>query len=796
MKHMNLLKKKPSKKQIRSKEVSKQMKQRVIEKANPNAQASIKYTSQFEEGLMHIVENDYSKTYRLGELDYEVSTEDEQLDAVMGYAEGLNTLDKKSSYQLLVLNKRVDASLLDETLLPYEADKLDNYRQEMNEIITKQFQHDQRNFVIEKYATFTTRSASMKQANNQLDTIAKNFKNRFESNEVALQIDELDGQKRLEVMNSLLRPGSYFGTTYQDIGISGLSSKAFIVPSRIRFPNDKPYIRLGEYYAAIVYVKQYPKYLEDKLVRELCAIGNELAISIHARPYDMLEARKKIQTTQTLNNIAIQKQQKENFRTGISEDMISGEAKEIKDSTEKQLQEIKENGQKIFSGIFSVFVIEKSEQALEESIKAVQDVGNTWQVDFEVIEDYKEEALNTILPIGKPYLDVEMNYMRDLTTSNTATQIPFTNIELQSATGQYYGRNQRTNNMITVDRKKDLIAPTGLIFGTTGSGKGMATKWEIITAKLRYPEDRFIVVDPESEYIPLGKEFDGEILDISTGTQHHLNILDMVDRSLLDDEDKNKDLVKEKANLLSSLFESLLKSYTDEDASIIDRVTLETYASFEGKNDVPTLVDWYAILRNQPDPGAQTLAVKVETYCIGSQDIFAHKTNIDLTSDFIVFNSKKLDEKLKKFAMKVVLDQTWKQVVANQGKKTIRLYFDELQVNFTNEEEAAWFTNLWARIRKYGAIPTGITQNPSTLLDSPSGRKMISNTEFMIILRQKPMDLQRLAEIIHLTPKLIKYIGERIPQGTGLIYAGGVIVPFENPIPKNTQLFEIMNTDA
>ena len=146
--------------------------------------------------------------------------------------------------------------------------------------------------------------------------------------------------------------------------------------------------------------------------------------------------------------------------------------------------------------------------------------------------------------------------------------------------------------------------------------------------------------------------------------------------------------------------------------------------------------------------------------------------------------------------MKVILDTIWKQIVESQGKRTTRLYFDELQLNFDTESNAQWFMALWSRVRKYGAIPTGITQNVSTLLDSSAGRKMISNSEFLILLRQKIGDITRLQEVIHLTPKLIKYINDRAPQGTGLISAGGITVPFENPIPKNTQLFIMMNTDA
>lgn len=793
---MNLLKRKKSKKPIEYKQLDKKKKQRIQQQAHPTVQDTIKYTSQFEEGLMHIVGNEYSKMYQLGELDYEVSTEDEQLNTVISYAEGLNSLDKNSRYQLLVLNKPVKSNLLDETLLPYQADSLDNYREEINEIISKQYQHDQRNFIVEKYAIFSTTTQSMKQANRAIDTLAQNFKNRFDSNEVDLSVVPLKGQERLKIMASMLKPGAYFSTDYDDIAISGLSSKAFIVPNKISFPLNKEYIKLGKKHTAILYIRQYPKYLEDRLIKELCAIGIELAISIHAKPYDMIEARKNIQATQTLNNTAIQKQQKENFRSGIGEDMISGEVAEIKKSTTALMEEIKDNGQKLYSGLFAVSVVGDTVEELEEAIKSVQDVGHTWQVVFDVIEDYKEEALNTMLPIGKPYLDSELNYMRDMTTSNVVTQIPFSNVELQSPTGQFYGRNQRTHNMITVDRKKDLITPSGLFLGSSGSGKGMLTKSEIIIARLKFPDDRFIIVDPESEYLPIGRELGAEILDISTGTKNHLNILDMVDSRFLDDEDRNVDLVKEKANLLVSLFQSLLQEFTDTDAAIVDRVTRQTYDIFNGLGETPTLVDWDSLLRKQNDPDADKLATKLEPYTIGSQDIFAHKTNIDLNAKFIVFNIKNLDDRLKPFAMKVILDQIWKQVVAGQGKVTTRLYFDELQLNFDTEENAFWFSSLWSRIRKYGAITTGITQNVSTVLDSAAGRKMISNSEFIILLRQKPIDLERLKEVIRLTPKLLKYVGNRVPQGTGLISAGGIVVPFENPIPPDSQLFQIMNTDA
>ncbi|WP_242359021.1 VirB4-like conjugal transfer ATPase, CD1110 family [Lactococcus petauri] len=790
---MNLFQTKTQKKH---KNLIKKQKQRALKQAQPQAQDRIKYTSQYEEGLMHITGEEASKMFRLGDIEYEASPEEEQLDTVCTYAEALNTLDKNSRYQLLVLNKEVKSDVLNDFLLPYQGDGFDNYRAEINDIATKIYEKDQRNFEIQKYAIFTGKATSLEKANRLIDQTAKNYKSRFDVGEIPLDFTPLDGADRLEVMASMLRPKRAFTATYTDIALSGLNSKAFIVPNRFSFPKDKSYFRLGHLYASVLYIRQYPKYLEDCLIRELCASGHELAISIHGKPYPMAEARKMIQSKKTINNAALRKEYKANLKDGVPEDMISGEASEIKRSADELLADIKDNNQKYFSGIFSVMVVGGTQEALAQKVKDIKDIGDTYFVTFEEVYQYKEEALNTILPLGKPYLDVEMDYMRDMTTNNLATQVPFSNIELQSPTGIVYGRNQLTGGVITLDRLKDLPTPSGLIFGASGGGKGMTVKWSIIVSFLKYLKQRFIIVDPESEYLPLAKVFGWEVLDISTGTQHHINVLDLVDSRLLDQEDKNVDLIKEKANLLSSLFESLLKNYNDEEAGLVDRVTRLTYQRFEDETRMPTLVDWYEVLKEQPEDYAQRFAGKIEPYTVGSQDIFAHETNIDLNARGILFNIKNLDERMRPFAMKVILDQIWKQVVAGQNKVTTNLFFDELQLNFDTKDNAAWFTKLWSRVRKYGTVTTGITQNISVLLSSEEGRRMISNSDFITLLRQKPVDLQDLNAIVKIKPTLLKYVSEKAPQGSGLIYAGGTIVPFENFIPKATELFEIMNTDA
>lgn len=796
---MNLFKRKTSRKLTKA---QKNKKKRLVQQA-ATTQNTLKYTSNFESGLMHIIDDEYSKMFELGNLDYEVASEDDQLDIVVNYAEALNSLDKQSRYQLLVINKRIKSSLLENILLQPQSDAYDLYRSEINDIISSRFVHDQKNFETQRFAVFSTKAKTVKQADRQLNTLGKNYEKRFNDSDNNLSFKACTGVDRLKVMASLLRPGKHFSTTYRDIALSGLTSKSFIAPGRIVFMDDT--FKIDDKFGKIMYVRDYPENLEDRLIHDLCESGHELAISLHADPYDIVKAKKNLNTTQLLNKTDIAHQQKKNFKDGLSEDMVSGLASEVDKTTKDLAKEMKENGQRMFSGIFTVLLIEDSQESLKSAIRDVKDQAQALGVEFDDIYQMQEEALNTILPIGKPYLDVQKNYMRDMTTSNVATQIPFTNIELQSPTGKYYGQNQLSNNIITIDRKKDLNTPSGLIFGTSGSGKGMTTKWTLIydlltTIKRNVApgtkKEHCIIVDPENEYSPIGKVFGAEILDISSGTNHHLNILDMADSTMLDAEDRKVDLVKEKANLLVSLFESILKSFSDEEASMVDRVTRLTYQEFELVSRQPTLVDWYEILKQQPEEFAKHLAIKVEPYAIGSQDIFAHETNIDLSAPFIIFNIKHLDDRLKSFAMKVILDQVWKQIVSYQNKLTIHLYFDELQLNFDTETNAAWFFKLWSRIRKYGAVTTGITQNVGTLLEKSAGQKMISNSEFIVLLRQKLVDMEHLKRVVKIPLSLQKYAGEKVPKGTGLIYAGGNIVPFENQIPKKTKLFELMNTDA
>lgn len=755
-----------------------------------STQNSLNYQWLTPDGLMTITNDTYSKTYRLGDTSYITATDDERIDVIETNADIFNSLDIDNDLQLLILNRRVETTSLSAIRYDLTQDGYDDYREEYNHMIQERFSHDQNTFKVEKYLTITAQADQDHQARRILDDTANVIESQYSG--LGISFKEMDGLDRLMIFRKLLRRENFLDFTYEDIAISGLSTRDFIAPNYLKF--EKDYLRIDDAYARILYVKQYPTFLNDKLIKNILDTGIELAISLHAKPYDTADALKKIKTVKSSVRREMIKSQKAAAKAGYGSDLaVGGKAIETSRETEKWAEELQDNDQKMFSGVMTVYLIADSLEELNNYTEQVQRSVRKNTVELDKCYLYQEEALNTILPIGVPFINVKRRFMRDMTTSNLATQVPFTNVDLRSSSPRavYYGQNQLSKNPITLDRKKDLNTGSGAIFGISGSGKSVLAKGgEIIPTLLRHTEDQIIIVDPEAEYTDIGREFNAEVITIAPGSPHHFNLLDLPDKDKLQAEDS--DPIGQKANLLSTLFENIFSEVSDDEFAMIDRVTRKTYEAV----DKPTFKDWQRVLEEQPEDIAKALALKAEPYTMGSNDIFAHPTNVNMENRFIIFNLKQLSGKLKPFALLVIQDYIWNQVVNFQGKTTTWLYFDELQLYFKNKLQATFFTELYSRIRKYGALPTGITQNPETVLSTEEGRKLVANCEFLVLLKLKRTDLEALSQVTPLTPSLERFVLRPKAKGTGLIVAGDTIVPFENPIPKDTKLYQLVATDG
>lgn len=751
------------------------------EEVLPSTANTLSYQALYQNGLMQVKEDYFSQSYLLGDVNYQTVGLEDKGAIIEKYSDLINSLDDQTNFQLTIFNKRLNLEKFRQSVLYEEKeDGYDSYRKELNRMMNQNLDSGENNFSAVKLISFGRKDTNPKQAYRSLSQIGEYFKSGF--SEIDARFESLAGEERVNLLADMLRGENHLPFSYRDLTRSGQTTRHFIAPNLLDFKN-KNYLQINDRLLQIVYVRDYGMELGDQFIRDLMQGDLELIVSLHAQSSTKADAMKKLRTKKTLMESQKIGEQQKLARTGIYLEKVGHVLESNIDEAEELLKTMTETGDKLFQTVFLIGVFGQDEEELKQALDTIQQVAGSNDLMIDKLPYMQEAAFNSLLPFGCDFLE---GVSRSLLTSNVAVNSPWTSVDLQDRSGKYYGINQISSNIITIDRSL-LNTPSGLILGTSGAGKGMATKHEIITTKIKESGENteIIIVDPEAEYSVIGRAFGGEMIDIAPDSQTYLNVLD------LSEENMDEDPVKVKSEFLLSFIGKLLDRKMDgREKSIIDRVTRLTYQSFKE----PSLEEWVFVLSQQPEE-AQNLALDMELYVEGSLDIFSHKTNIQTGSNFLIYNVKKLGDELKQIALMVVFDQIWNRVVRNQklGKKTW-IYFDEMQLLLLDKYASDFFFKLWSRVRKYGASPTGITQNVETLLLDPNGRRIIANSEFMILLKQAKNDREELVQLLGLSKELEKYLVNP-EKGAGLIKAGSVVVPFKNKIPQGTQLFDIMSTD-
>ncbi|MCW0947592.1 VirB4-like conjugal transfer ATPase, CD1110 family [Streptococcus anginosus] len=748
----------------------------------PSTVNTIAYQGLFPNGLMQVSPNYFSQSYRLGDVNYQTVGLEDKGAIIEKYSDLINSLDDKTNFQLTLFNKKVNLEKFRKGVLyPLHEDGYDDYREELNRIMDTNLEAGENNFSTVKLISFGKADQTPKLAFRSLSQIGEYFKSGL--SEIDADFTLLQGEERVNQLADMLRGENHLPFSYRDLAISGKTTKHAIAPTMLSFKH-KNYLTMDERFLQIVYVRDYGMELGDKFIRDLMQSDLEVIISLHAKGATKSEAMTKLRTKKTLMESQKIGEQQKMARTGIYLEKVGHVLEQNIDEAEDLLKTMTQTGDKLFETVFLIGVLADSEEQLGQSLDIIKQVAGSNDLVIDNLTYMQEAAFNSLLPLGKNFIE---GVSRSLLTSNIAVNSPWTSVDLQDKGGKFYGINQISSNIITIDRGK-LNTPSGLILGTSGAGKGMATKHEIISTKLKEADTdtEIIIVDPENEYSIIGQSFGEESIAIAPDSTTYLNVLD------LSDDNMDEDPIKVKSEFLLSWIGKLLDRKMDgREKSIIDRVTRLTYKHFEE----PSLVEWVFVLSKQPEPEAQDLALDLELYVEGSLDIFSHRTNIKTDSNFLIYNVKKLGDELKQIALMVVFDQIWNRVVKNQklGKKTW-IYFDEMQLLLLDKYASDFFFKLWSRVRKYGATPTGITQNVETLLLDANGKRIIANSEFMILLKQAKNDREELVHMLGLSKELEKYLVNP-EKGAGLIKAGATVVPFKNKIPHQTKLFDIMSTD-
>ncbi|VGV98294.1 VirB4-like conjugal transfer ATPase, CD1110 family [Streptococcus pyogenes] len=777
---MSLLKKPWTK--LQSKPSNKDKKKALRQELLPTTVNTIAYQGLFENGLMQVTPDDYSQSYLLGDVNYQTVGLDDKAAIVDKYSDLINALDDRTQFQLTLFNRKINLEKFRQGVLyALKGDGYDHYREELNQTMNQNLEAGENNFTAIKLLTFGKAEKSPKLAHRSLSQLGEYVKSGF--SEIDASFNLLEGAERVNLLADMLRGDDHLTFSYDEMTLSGLSTKHFIAPQSMNFKH-KDYIGVDDRLLQIVYVRDYGTELGDGFIRDLMQADRELIISLHAKGATKSEAVTKVRIKKILMESQKIGEQQKMARSGIYLDKVGHVLETTIDEADDLLKTMNQTGDKLFETVFLIGLWAESPDQLKEALDDMKQIAGSHDLIIDTLPYMQEVAFNTLLPLGKNFLK---GVSRSLLTSNIAVQSPWTSVDLQDRGGKYYGLNQISNNIITIDRKT-LNTPSGLILGTSGSGKGMATKHEILTTKLKEGDlnTEIIVVDPENEYSLIGQAFGGETIVIAPDSQTYLNVLDLSSHGFDDDP------VKLKSEFLLSWIGKLLDRPIDgREKSIIDRVTRLTYQHFQE----PTLEEWVFVLAYQPEQEAKNLALDMELYVKGSLDMFAHRTNSAPDSNFVVYNVKKLGEALKPIALMVVFEQIWNRVVKNQQLgKTTWIYFDEMQLLLLDQYASNFFFKLWSRVRKYGAIPTGITQNVETLLLDANGRRILANSEFMILLKQAKNDREELVHLLGLSKELEKYLVNP-ERGAGLIKAGHTVMPFKNRIPSNTQLFDLMSTD-
>ena len=767
------------------------MKQNRQKKRSMSAQDTIPYQRMWPDGICRVTDKYYTKTIQFQDINYQLAQNDDKTSIFEAWCDFLNYFDSSIHLQFSFLNLTANAEVFEQSvLIPDREDGFDDVRHEYAEMLQNQLAKGNNGLTKSKYLTFGVDAENYKAAKPRLERIELDLLNNFKR--IGVAAIPLDGKERLKLMYDMFHMDSQapFLFDWKWLAPSGLNTKDFIAPSSFSF-KDKHAFGMGSRYGGISFFSILASDLNDRCLADFLAMESSLVVSMHIQAIDQTAAIKDIKRKITdLDKMKIEEQKKA-VRSGYDMDILPSDLATYGGEAKKLLEDLQSRNERMFLLTFLVMNTGENKKQLDLNVKQAQSLAQQHNCQLIPLDYQQENGMVSCLPLG--YNNIEIQ--RGLTTSSTAIFMPFTTQELFQTGNEalYYGLNALSNNLIMVDRKA-LKNPNGLILGTPGSGKSFSAKREMTNVML-LTDDDVIICDPEGEYYPLVSKFGGQVIRISPVSENYINPMDI--NLNYSDEDNPLSL---KSDFILSLCELIVggrDGLQPIEKTVIDRavhIVYQPYLNDPKPENVPILEDLYNALRSQEEKEAQKLATALEIYVTGSLNVFNHRTNVDVNNRMVCYDIKELGKQLKKLGMLIVQDQVWGRVTANRSEgKSTRYYMDEFHLLLKEEQTAAYSVETWKRFRKWGGIPTGITQNVKDLLASQEVENILENSDFIYMLNQASGDREILAKKLGISPHQLSYVTQS-GEGEGLLFYGNVILPFSDHFPKNTELYRLMST--
>ena len=782
--------KKSRKEREQEKRRKKQERDRRKQKNIPTtAQQSIPYIRMLQDGICQVTKTFFSKTIQFYDINYQLALNEDKTTIFENYCDFLNYFDSSISVQLSFINQQVDVAEFEKSIdIPDQNDDFNAIREEYRTMLKNQLSKGNNGLVKTKYITFGIEAESLKVARPRLERIEADILNNFKV--LGAQAHSLNGLERLEILYHVFNQDRIepFKFQYKMLPETGLKTKDFIAPTSFNFSKNQTFL-MGKTMGSVSYLQILAPELTDKMLAEFLDIDKNLIVNLHVQSVDQMKAIKLVKSKVTdINRMKIEEQKKA-VRAGYDMDIIPSDLNTYGGEAKRLLEDLQSRNERMFLVTALFLNTAKTKQALDNAIFQTAGIAQKYNCVLKRLDYQQEEGLMSSVPLGVNHIPIK----RALTTTSTAIFVPFTTQELfMTGESLYYGLNALSNNMIMVDRKK-LKNPNGLILGTPGSGKSFAAKREITNAFF-VTKDDIIIGDPEGEYYPLVHALGGQVVHISPTSKDYINPMD-INMDYSDDDNP----LGVKSDFVLSLCELIMGSRDGieaEEKSVIDRclpLVYQKYFADPKPENMPVLGDLYDCLRKQKEPQAQRIATALEIYVNGSLKVFNHRTNVELNNRIVCFDIKELGKQLKKIGMLIVQDQVWNRVTINRGIKSTRYYIDEFHLLLKEEQTAAYSVEIWKRFRKWGGIPSGITQNIKDLLASREIENIFENSDFILMLNQAAGDRQILAKQLNISPYQLSYVTNS-GEGEGLLFYGTTIIPFKDKFDKNLKLYSLMTT--
>ena len=756
------------------------------------AQQSIPFDRMFPDGICRVGNDYYTKTVQFQDINYQLAQQEDKTEIFEEWCAFLNFFDSSVNFQLSFENMATDVSDFEKSIrIAHKKDGFDDVRDEYSDVLLHQMEAGNNGLTKTKYLTFGIHAESMKAAKPRLIHIETDILNNFKR--LGVRAESLNGSERLELMHRQfhMADNAKFHFDWKYLVGSGLSVKDFIAPSSFAFPTGR-YFQIGEMYGCMSFLSIDASDISDRLLADFLSMESSQIVTMHIQSVDQNEAIKTVKHTITELDRSKIEEQKKAVRAGYDMDIIPSDLATYGRDAKALLKELQSQNERMFLLTFLVMNTGKTMQELENNVFQAASIAQKHNCNLVRLDYQQEQGLMSTLPLASNLIEIQ----RGMTTSSTAIFVPFTTQELFQSGDEalYYGLNALSNNMIMVDRKL-LKNPNALILGTPGSGKSFSAKREIANSFL-VTDDDIIISDPEAEYAPLVSRFGGQVIKISPTSDQYINPMDIN----MDYSGDGDNPISLKADFILSLCELIIGNkdgLKPVEKTVIDRCIRQIYQKYfenPGPENMPVLEDLYNALLAQEEPEAKHVATALEIYVRGSLNVFNHRTNVELTNRLVCYDIKDLGKQLKKIGMLIVEDQVWGRVSTNrsQGKSTW-YYMDEAHLLLKDEQTAAYTVEIWKRFRKWGGIPTALTQNVKDFLASKEVESIFENTDFVIMLNQAIGDRSILAKQLNISPHQLSYVTHS-GAGEGLLFYGNVILPFVDRFPTNTELYSIMTT--